>query len=247
MRLTTNTGWLTVPASVTVAAGATAATFNATASAYITISQTATVTATLGSSSQTASIALVAPVLVSALTCSPSTLSPSAASTCTVTLNTAAPTGGSSATLASNNAPQLTLVHVTNCGPQTFPGTACAIPATGSGNLIVVGFQGDSSNGSGVTVGTITDNVGNSYAEAGAARAIDAAEGDMVDIWYAKNSQAGATSITITPSAIVSGSAAVIWEFSGADLTSPLDQVAVLNSQPATHPFRRFRYHHLAK
>src|SRR6202012_768603 len=50
--LTTNSAWLTVRASVVVAAGGTTATFTATASAYITISQNPTITASLGSSTQ---------------------------------------------------------------------------------------------------------------------------------------------------------------------------------------------------
>ena len=232
--LGSNNTLLTVPASVTVGVGATTATFSATAAVSIPSNQSATVTATLGSSSKATTIGLVTPVLVTGLACSPARIGPGGVSTCTVTLNQTAPTGVSPVTLASNSAPPLTLVHVTSCGPQTFPGPACTIPSTGSGNLIVVGFQADSSNGSAVVLSTISDNARNTYAEAGAARAIDAAEGDMVDIWYARNSAAGATSITIAPSASVSGSAAVIWEFSGADLTSPLDQTAVLNSQPAT-------------
>jgi len=56
----------------------------------------------------------------------------------------------------------------------------------------------------------------------------------MVDIWYAKNSQAGATSVTITPSPSAPAGAAVIWEFSGANTNAPLDQTAVLNSQAST-------------
>ncbi len=102
--LASNTAWLTIPASVTVAAGATTATFSATAAAGITISQTATVTGTLGSSSQTATIALVAPGSLSGVACNPTSLGPSGASTCTVTLSSVAPTGGSSVTLASNTA-----------------------------------------------------------------------------------------------------------------------------------------------
>ncbi len=102
--LVSNNSALAVPASVTVAAGATTATFNATAAASITSNQSATVTATLGSSSQTATISLLAPVLVSGLVCSPTSLGQSAASTCTLTLAQTAPTGGSSVTLASNNA-----------------------------------------------------------------------------------------------------------------------------------------------
>ena len=54
-----------------VAAGATTATFSATAAASIASNQSATVTATLGSSSQTATISLLAPVLVSGVACSP--------------------------------------------------------------------------------------------------------------------------------------------------------------------------------
>ena len=56
-------------------------------------------TATLGSSSQTASISLLAPVLVSGVACSPTSLGQSAVSACTVTLTQTAPLGGSSVTL----------------------------------------------------------------------------------------------------------------------------------------------------
>ncbi len=309
--LASNDPLLTVPASVSVAAGATTATFSATAAASIASNQSATVTATLGSSSQTASISLLAPVLVSGVACSPTSLGQNAVSTCAVTLTQAAPTGGSSVTLASNNAslavpasvsvapgattatfsataaasikstqsatvtaylgsssqtvtislvapglvssvacnpailgpgglsncvvsltqalPAISLVHVTSCGPQTFPST-CTIPATGSGNLIVVAW------GSGPyvnpTVSSITDNAGNVYAEAGDARAADPVAGS-IDIWYVANSKSGATSVTVTPSA--SGTdAVVIWEFSNVALTSPLDQTSVLNSQLPT-------------
>lgn len=125
---------------------------------------------------------------------------------------------------------QITLVNVTTCG-QIFPST-CTIPATGKGNLIVVGFTTNVSNTT-TTINSITDNSGNSYAEAGAARAIDSSLLDVLDIWYAKNSASGATSVTVTPSASVDASV-VIWEFSGVDQTAPLDQAAVLNSQPAS-------------
>ena len=104
--LASNNASLTVPASVTVAAGATRATFSATAVGSIASDQSATLTASLGSNSQTASITLLASasVLVSAVGCSPISLGQGAVSTCTVTLTQIAPTGGSSVTLASNNA-----------------------------------------------------------------------------------------------------------------------------------------------
>lgn len=129
---------------------------------------------------------------------------------------------------------QISLVHVTTCGAGNFPGTTCTIPATGSGNLIVVGWDGTSGGNSGTKINSVTDNAGNTYVEAGVARSVDANLDQWMDIWYAKNSKSGATSIVITPSASVTNSGAVIWEFSGIDGTSPLDQTGTLNSQAST-------------
>ena len=121
------------------------------------------------------------------------------------------------------------------CGSGAFPATICTIPASGSGHLIVVAWT--SAWGSAPSIASVTDNVQNVYSEAGNARAV-LSSSDMVDIWYAKNSTGGATSITITPNPTGSTGAAVIWEFANADPVSPLDQTAVLNSQPAsTAPF----------
>ncbi len=128
---------------------------------------------------------------------------------------------------------QIALVNVRSCGPIVLPGGACTIPATGNGHLLVVGLQLEGGSTT-TTVTGITDNAGNAYTEAGAARAIDVGGPDVVDIWYGKNSVPGATSITITTSGSMSNAAIVIWEFSGADLTVPLDQTSVLNNQAAT-------------
>ena len=124
---------------------------------------------------------------------------------------------------------QVTVVHVTPCGS---PGSTCTIPATGSGNTLVVGWQ-SASGGGGTIITGVTDNVGNLYAEAGGARSTDAVGNAMADIWYAKNSLAGATTITVTTSPSAVSGAAMIWEISGADPNSPLDQTTVLNSQAA--------------
>ena len=126
---------------------------------------------------------------------------------------------------------QIALVHATPCGSGAFPATACTIPATGTGNLIVVAWT--SVWGTVPVVSSITDNVGNSYSEAGGARSVISTS-DMIDIWYAKNSTAGATTLTITPNPSGNTGAAVIWEFSGVDTVSPLDQTSVLNNQPAS-------------
>ena len=214
--LTSNNASLTVPASVTVAARSTTATFSATAGASIQSNQSATVTATFGGSSQTAVIGLVAPVQVSGVACSPAVLGPGGSSNCSVSLTQAVAA--------------ISLVHVTSCGPKIFPASTCTIPATGSGNLIVVAW-GSAPNVS-PKIGTVTDNAGNTYMEAGNAWAADPAAG-AIDIWYAANSKPGTTTMTITPS-VSSLGAAVIWEFSNVDLTAPLDQTSVLNGQPAT-------------
>jgi hypothetical protein len=128
----------------------------------------------------------------------------------------------------------IALVHVTSCGgPAPFPATTCTIPSTGSGNLLVVGWA--STGGAGATtIASITDNAGNSYFEAGAARAVDTHMNDMGDVWYAKNSVAGATVLTITPNPSGASGTAVIWEFYGLDTNAPLDQTAVLDSQAST-------------
>jgi hypothetical protein len=126
---------------------------------------------------------------------------------------------------------QIGLVHVTPCGPQAFPSSTCTIPSTGNGNLVVVSWS--STWGTTPTISGVTDNVGNAYTEAGNARAVLTAN-DMVDFWYARNSKAGATSLTITPNPAGTSGAAVIWEFSNVDTVSPLDQTSVLNSQAAT-------------
>ena len=133
--------------------------------------------------------------------------------------------------LSSPASAQISLVQVTTCGPGAFPSTSCTVPATGSGHLIAVGWS--SSEGSAPTIASITDNANNVYVEAPNARAVDTTT-NMVDIWYAKNSIAGATTLMITPSPSGSNGTAVIWEFSGVDTVSPLDQVSVLNSQPIT-------------
>src|SRR5271155_165012 len=128
---------------------------------------------------------------------------------------------------------QIGLVHVTSCGPQTFPATTCTIPSTGSGNVLVAAWASNDGGG-GTTIANVTDNAGNVYAEAGSARATDTAANTMADIWYAANSVAGATVVTITPSPSGTAGTAMIWEFSGVEPNSPLDQTAGLNSQAAT-------------
>ncbi len=93
---------LTVPASVSVAAGSTTAAF-AASSKLLKTGQSATITASLNSVSVTASISLVVPTVPTSLSCAPAILGPNASSTCTVALNQAAPSGGALITLSSTS------------------------------------------------------------------------------------------------------------------------------------------------
>jgi uncharacterized protein (TIGR03437 family) len=100
--LSSSNALLPVAASVTVPAAASSATFTATAGA-IPSDQSATLTATLGGVSQTTPVHLVAPVLVSAVSCPP-TLGPSISGTCTITLTKNALPGGAGVSLSSSSA-----------------------------------------------------------------------------------------------------------------------------------------------
>jgi len=69
---------------------------------------------------------------------------------------------------------QVSLVHVTSCGPQTFPTSTCTIPSTGAGNVLVAAWASENGGG-GTTIASVSDNAGNVYADAGGARTTDTA------------------------------------------------------------------------
>jgi hypothetical protein len=104
--LTSSNGALaSVPASVTVAAGATSATFAITTSA-VTTASAATISGAYGGATRTATLTVnpvaAAPSL-SGVTVSPSSVTGGSSSTGTVTLTSAAPTGGAVVTLSDNS------------------------------------------------------------------------------------------------------------------------------------------------
>ena len=95
---------LSVPASVTVPAGSSTATFNGTVAVITGADQPATITASANSSSVTASVVITRAPQVTALTCTPSVVVGANAPTCTVTLDKAPMAGGATISLTSNNA-----------------------------------------------------------------------------------------------------------------------------------------------
>jgi len=102
-----NTAAATVPATVTVAAAATTATFTVTTSAVAT-NALVTLSATYNSSTQTASLTVVPPVL-SSVGVNPTAVAGGTTSTGTVTLSGPAPSGGALVTLVSSNTPVATV------------------------------------------------------------------------------------------------------------------------------------------
>ena len=101
--ISSSTSALSVPASVTAAAGTASATFTA-AAGTISSNVTAGITGTSNGSSQTTYISLLAATVVGSVSCSPTNLSSGGTSACTVTLSQAASSGGVAVAVSSNNA-----------------------------------------------------------------------------------------------------------------------------------------------
>ena len=102
-----NTAAATVPASVTVAAGATSATFTVS-TVSVTASTSATISGTFGGATRSAVLTVSVPpppASLSTLTVSPTSVVGGTTSTGTVKLTSAAPTGGAVVTLSSGNPP----------------------------------------------------------------------------------------------------------------------------------------------
>src|SRR5665213_1727986 len=134
--LSSNNTNLTVPSSVTVAAGQTSNSFTATG-AQVSANQPAIVTASAGGVNLTNPISLVAPAQLGSLACAPSTLGSNASSTCTVTLNKAA-TSATTVSLVSNN------------GLLTVP--ASVVVASGQGSATFTAASGSVSSAQTATV-----------------------------------------------------------------------------------------------
>jgi hypothetical protein len=114
----------TVPPSVTVAAGATTATFAITTKA-VTAVTAVTITATYNGVARTATLTVNPPAAVNSVSVNPAAVVGPAPSTGTVTLGQAAPAGGAVVTLASNNLNAATVppsvTVAANATTATFP------------------------------------------------------------------------------------------------------------------------------
>jgi trimeric autotransporter adhesin len=98
---------LTVPASVTVAAGAIG--LFTVSTGPLGVDQNGTVTASYNGTSQSVNVSLAAAAVISSLQCSPTTLGANTGSNCTVTLSKAAPAGSAVVGLTNTGLPGLSV------------------------------------------------------------------------------------------------------------------------------------------
>jgi trimeric autotransporter adhesin len=151
--LSSNTGSVTVPGSMSVPAGVATATFTA-AAGVIATDQSATITASLNGSSRSASIALAAPPAITALNCVPATLSGGTSTACVVTLTNAA---GGTVALASNNPLLMAPASVTvPSGTQTASFSASAGVIGSDQSATVTASLNGSSRSSSIALTTAT-------------------------------------------------------------------------------------------
>jgi hypothetical protein len=146
--LSDNNASSTIPASVTVAAGATSATFTVTTTAVAT-STASTITATYNGSTLTAGLT-INPLAITALVMNPATVGGGSSSIGTVTLNGVAPTGGAVITLSDNSASSTTPASVTvAAGATTATFTVTTISVATSTAVTITGtFNGSTQTGS---------------------------------------------------------------------------------------------------
>jgi hypothetical protein len=112
----------------------------------------------------------------------------------------------------------ITLVHQSS-GSGTTPTYTVSITPTLAGNLLVVVIHIDEGVVD-VAITSITDNVGNTYAQCTGAYSEDDNIFHAMDIWYAKDIVAGATTLTITTDDTGSFADADVLEFSNVSTTT---------------------------
>jgi hypothetical protein len=103
---------------------------------------------------------------------------------------------------------------VVNTSSNAGSSASLTIPATGTGNLIVVALM---LNG-GASVAAVSDNAGNAYVSTGATAALT---GRSTEIWYAVNSEPGATVVTPTFADSPTLIQMTVWEVSGISFSAP--------------------------
>jgi uncharacterized protein (TIGR03437 family) len=153
--LLSNTSLLTVPASVTVTAGSTSASFLATAGT-ISTAGSATITASYNGSSPSSTIQLSAPALptVTGVACSPTSLNSGQSASCSVSLSAAAPNVGAVVTLSSNNSLLTVPASVTVAAGFTTSASFTVTAGTIAGSVIITASYNSTSQSLSISIGT---------------------------------------------------------------------------------------------
>ena len=144
-----NTAVAAVPASVTVAAGQTTATFSVTTTAVTTVTSV-TITGISGTSSGNATLTVspvAIPVTISSVSLSPTSVTGGTSSLGTVTLTAVAPTGGAVVTLGSNSTAATVPSSVTVAAGQTTATFSVTTTAVATVTTATITGSYNSSNG----------------------------------------------------------------------------------------------------
>jgi Concanavalin A-like lectin/glucanases superfamily/Putative Ig domain len=148
-----NSTALTMPTSVTLAAGATTGSFTAIAGT-VTANQAVTVVATLNGSTATALVTVTPPpATVTGMSCTPTSVTSGGNTSCTATISQAAPTGGTAVALSSSNTALTVPASVTvGAGATTGTFTATAGTVTTNQSVTIMASLNGSSKTASVTV-----------------------------------------------------------------------------------------------
>ena len=151
--LSRNNAAATVPASVTVAAGQTSASFTVTTVSGS--SATATISASANGATVSGTLTVQAPAAppaLSALTLSPSTVTGGTSSTGTVTLTAAAPSGGTVVTLSRNNTAATVPASVTVAAGQNSASFTVATVSGSNATAIISASENGTTASSALTI-----------------------------------------------------------------------------------------------
>jgi len=129
--LVSNSSFIIVPSTVTVSAGATSATFPITTNGFVLSSTAVVITATLGNSTQQATLTLTPGIRITSLSLNPTTVVSGSNSTATVSIASAAPPGGSEVLISTSQSPP--------CPPPLILPPTVTVPAGSTSTKFTIG------------------------------------------------------------------------------------------------------------
>jgi hypothetical protein len=223
---------VSVPASLSIPAGSASGSFTATAAAITGANQTAVLTGTLGSSSQSASLTLVAPPQMSSLSCGATALAPGASTTCTVSLVAAAPAEGVIVTLSRSTA-AITIPGTVGVagGASTAQFTATAAASATDQTVTLTASAGSSSKTVSLTITTPPQISGMACSPA----SLTAGDSASCTVTLVAPAPAGGAAVALSSSASAITAPASVTIAAGMDSTQfSIESLASADSQTVT-------------